>query len=506
MTTSDQSSWSIVRSKFSRRAHLLEAVIVGGAVAVGVVLRFVTSSHMWLDEALSVDIARLPVADIPAALRHDGHPPLFYVLLHFWMRLFGEGDLAVRSFSGVIALGALALAALAARRLAGRDGALMMVGLLALSPFAIRYATEARMYSLVVALVLAGYLLVARALERPSLPRLLAVSAVVGLLLLSHYWALWLAGGAFAVVAFRWRRSSGDTRRATARVLVAVGAGGIFLLPWLPSMLIQSAHTGTPWAATVRPTTMVTVSLNDIGGGDFAEGELLGFALLALAVYGTVRARWELAVVSATLAIASIGGYLTRTTFASRYVAVVFPLFLLAAAGGLARMAGRPLRTAALTAVIALGLVGSVHNAVTDRTQAGVLAAAIEARATPRDLVIVCPDQLGPSMRRLLPRAALVTYPDLGSGYRVDWYDYAKRNAAADPAKFVERALSSQAVRPTVVWLVTSDSYKTLEGQCPAVQTLLSARSSKVEGVVAQNGDAYFEAAGLLRFELAPAG
>ena len=39
------------------------------------------------------------------------------------------------------------------------------------------------------------------------------------------------------------------TRGPTVRVLVAVLAGGVFLLPWLPSMLYQSAHTGTPWAA-----------------------------------------------------------------------------------------------------------------------------------------------------------------------------------------------------------------------------------------------------------------
>lgn len=506
MTTTGQSSWSTLRSKLSGRTDLLEAVIVVGAVAAGAVLRFLTRSHMWLDEALSVDIARLPVAEIPAALRHDGHPPLFYVLLHFWMRVFGEGDLAVRSFSGLGALATLVLAIFAGRRLAGRDGALMLVGLLALSPFAVRYATEARMYSLVITLVLAGYLFVARALERPSVARLVPVSVVVGLLLLSHYWALWLACGFLAVLAVRWRRSAGSERASAGRVFVAVLAGGALLLPWLPAMLVQSAHTGTPWAAPVRPTTMVTVSLNDVGGGDFAEGELLGFALLALAAYGARRARWELTVLAATLAVASVAGYVTGTTFASRYTAVVFPLFLLGAAAGLVRMAGRPARTGALAAVIGLGLVGSVHNAVTDRTQAGVLAAAIEARRGPRDLVIVCPDQLGPSVRRLLPGATLVTYPDLGSGYRVDWYDYAKRNAAADPAKFLELALSSRPSRPTVVWLVASDTYKTLEGQCPALQTLLGGRSSKVEGVVAQNGDAYFEAAALLRFELAAGG
>src|SRR5690348_16241867 len=77
----------------------IELVAVAGAVVTGLVLRFWTSSHLWLDEALSVDIARLPLGDIPRALRHDGHPPLYYFLLHGWMSVFGEGDTAVRSLS-----------------------------------------------------------------------------------------------------------------------------------------------------------------------------------------------------------------------------------------------------------------------------------------------------------------------------------------------------------------------------------------------------------------------
>src|ERR1700750_2284107 len=69
--------------------------VATGLVAVGVVLRFVAPSQLWLDEALSVNIAKLPLGQIPGALRHDGAPPLYYVLLHFWMQLVGTGNLAV---------------------------------------------------------------------------------------------------------------------------------------------------------------------------------------------------------------------------------------------------------------------------------------------------------------------------------------------------------------------------------------------------------------------------
>jgi uncharacterized membrane protein len=136
------------------------AFATGFVLVLGVVVRFATVSALWLDEAQTVNIARLPLGQMAEGLRHDGAPPLFYVLLHGWMRLFGDGDLSVRFLPGLFAVAALPLVWLAGRRLGGRTVAWSAVILLASSPFAARYATEARMYSLVVLLVLAGYLAV----------------------------------------------------------------------------------------------------------------------------------------------------------------------------------------------------------------------------------------------------------------------------------------------------------------------------------------------------------
>ncbi|MBO0748175.1 MAG: hypothetical protein J2O47_07485, partial [Acidimicrobiaceae bacterium] len=75
-------------------------ILVGAlAVAVSVGLRFYCPSALWLDETISVNIAKLPLIQIPTALSHDGAPPLYYVLLHFWMMVFGRGDVAARALS-----------------------------------------------------------------------------------------------------------------------------------------------------------------------------------------------------------------------------------------------------------------------------------------------------------------------------------------------------------------------------------------------------------------------
>src|SRR5947208_194330 len=189
---------------------------IGFVLLVGVVLRFFLRSHLWLDETLSVEIARLPLRRIPDALRHDGAPPLYYVLLHLWMQVFGTGDWAVRAFSGVASTAMIPLMWFAGRRIGPRI-AWPAVVLAASSPFAIHYATETRMYALVALLVVVGFLALARALEAPTLGRLAEVAAVTALLLYTHYWAVYLlvvVGG--WLVWWGWMRKAPTPPRGVA--------------------------------------------------------------------------------------------------------------------------------------------------------------------------------------------------------------------------------------------------------------------------------------------------
>jgi hypothetical protein len=100
-----------------RPGSALPAVAVAGVVAAGVIARFVATSPLWLDEALTVNIARLPIRRLADALRHDGAPPLYYLLLHGWIRWVGSGDVAVRALSGLFAVASMPLMWLAGRRL-----------------------------------------------------------------------------------------------------------------------------------------------------------------------------------------------------------------------------------------------------------------------------------------------------------------------------------------------------------------------------------------------------
>ena len=469
---------------------------IGALVAIGVVARFVQRSPLWLDEALSVNIARLPVSDLLEALWHDGHPPLYYLLLHYWMEVVGESDVAVRALSGVISVATLPLAWIAGRRLAGAAGARWALVLTALSPFAVRYGTETRMYALVMLLVLAGYLLLTDALERPTWGRLAGLTLISGLLLLSHYWAFYLIAAVGLLLVLRaWRRPA--DRSATVRVALAVAAGGLLFLPWIGGFLYQSAHTGTPWGSPFRPTAIVQTALIDMGGGTVTEASLYGSVVLALVLLGlfAVRSagptveldvrtaptvRWEVAVAVTVLAIGAVVGYATNATFQGRYAATIVPLVLLAVAVGLARLPGAAALVAGGVAV-GLSLFGIGWVNYYQRTQSAEVASAVRDRAEPGDVVVYCPDQLGPAFSREMPDDLVeMAYPTLDAPTRVDWVDYAERNGAADPHEIAEDILAEADGHG--IFLVWMPDYNTFGTQCEDLGAELATTESLVLG------------------------
>ncbi len=507
------------------RSHaLVVGIFIAGVLAVAVALRFVTKSDLWLDEALTVNIAKVPLSGLEGALKRDGAPPLYYLLLHYWIRIFGSSDAAVRALSGVLGVIMLPLAYLAGRRLGGGDPArsrwagwtaLLVV---ASSPYAIRYSTETRMYMLTMVLVLLAYLAVWWAVRKPSFLPFLSVAVLTAALLYTQYWAFFLVGAFAASQIWVAWRSGGQARRTAILLLVALGAAGLLFVPWMPAFLYQMKHTGTPWDTPTSPPTNAALGIIDFSGGRMIEGWTLVLPLVLLALlglFGRARdtryieldlqtvpgVRWEWFIGAATLVGGLTLSFVAGTGFQSRYAAVMYPLFALAVAFGITVLGDRRIRYALVVLIVAVGFVGGVRNVITNRTQASQVADKITAGAKRGDIVVYCPDQLGPDASRLLPaRLGLqqVAFPNLQSPKFVDWVDYADRNAKASVDAFTQRLLQSGAGR--TIWFVSSPNYRTFGGKCEQSLTLLAKARPHNEGLVFPD-DTIYEFMGLNRFD-----
>jgi mannosyltransferase len=472
---------------------VVAAVLV---VAAGIVMRFVALGELWLDESLSVNIARLPLGDIPDWLRHDGAPPLYYFLLHVWTEVFGTGNLAVRSLSGILSVATLVPVWFAGRRLAGRTGGWIAVLILASSPFAIGFGSETRMYSLMMLLVTVGYLAVRRLLEHPSLGRQAIVALVTALLLYTHYWSFYLIAAVGGLLLWQaWRGADTDRRHAARSALVAIVAGAITFLPWVPTFLYQSEHTGTPWGDPTFMTASFAFALRDFAGGGHSEAYailviLIGLTIVAVFGRATDRYRIELDVRTrpgvrteaglwvATLLLGGAAAFVTRGTFAGRYASILYPLFVLVVVYGITVFADKRVRAVLLAIVVIFGLGSGLRAVLSDRTEARPVADAIRSGAKPGDVVLYCPDQLGPSVSRLLetkPGLRQLTFPTGNRPELVDWVDYKERRSRANTNAFAQGVLDRAGADGTI-WYVVAVQYRGgNEGRCEAVLRSLNA-------------------------------
>ncbi len=507
-------------------ARLLVPAALAAVLVVAIVFRFLTTSDLWLDEALTVNIAKLPLSELQHALRQDGAPPLYYVLLHGWIQVFGSGDVAVRALSGVLGLVLIGLSYVAGLRFGADDrerrwSAWAAVLVVASSPYAIRYSTEARMYMLAMVLVLFGYLAVQRMIEQgPSIGRFAAVALTTAALLYTQYWSLFLLAVVGVMMVLRAWRAPELERRQPRIVLLAMVAGGLLFLPWISDFLYQLAHTGTPWDTPATPPTAAALGIIDFVGGKTVEGWSVipvAFVLALLALAGRAAGRyqisvdlrtvpgvrWEWFVGAATLMLGLVASYLGGTGFQARYAAVMYPLFALAVAAGILVITDHRIRIGVLVFIVAIGFLGGVRNAHTNRTQSSQVIGIVNAEAKPGDVVVFCPDQLGPDGDRLINRSAgvrEVVYPTFAGPKLVDWVDYADRNSRAQPKQFADRVLKAAAGH--AVWAVWAPRYKTLKGQCESMLNSIAAqRPGVIDRVTAD--ESIYEFMGLLQFPAA---
>lgn len=102
----------------------------------------------WRDEAFSVLLASKSLKGVFLLTIKDTHPPLYYFLLHFWIRLFGDAEYVTRSlsllFHFLLVLSSFFLLKHLLKNL--KVSLLGSLGIL-LNPFLIEYAFETRAYT-----------------------------------------------------------------------------------------------------------------------------------------------------------------------------------------------------------------------------------------------------------------------------------------------------------------------------------------------------------------------
>jgi hypothetical protein len=236
-----------------RRQTLFGAGLVV-LVIFALVVRFhgITTPVIWYDEAFSILLSQHAPGLIWSLTARDVHPPLYYVILHYWAQLFGSSVISLRGLSAVADAGTLVLCLKLMTLVATRRATLFAGVLLVLLPISVRYSQEVRMYALLGFWLMGATVALVCWTRQPQARRYAALYVVLmtaafythyfaALAVLVHwlYWSGWGAEASVALPVRQWFLAN------VAIVLLYV--------PWLPHLIEQLTRMdGLEWVA---PTT-----------------------------------------------------------------------------------------------------------------------------------------------------------------------------------------------------------------------------------------------------------
>lgn len=188
------------------------ALLMMACIAVRLVC--LACKPFWFDESFSVEVARI---DWPNFLHllwwREANMSLYYVLLRIWLH-FGQSPFFIRSLSVLIATMTLPVIYWLARLLYDRRVALIAAALFAFNAYDVRYAQEARSYSLFLLLATLSSVFLVLWLRQPSRRNWRGYVVASVMAVYSHFYALLLIGCHW--LALKWNRPSATESEASA--------------------------------------------------------------------------------------------------------------------------------------------------------------------------------------------------------------------------------------------------------------------------------------------------
>lgn len=396
------------------------SVLLGGGL-----LRFagLGKESIWLDEATSLIIARMDLPSVIAWAAADVHPPLYYMVLHFWLRL-GETEYAIRALSAVFGVLTIVTVYSLACDLLGQRAGILSALLLALAPLHIWYCQEARMYVMVTMLSLLASRLLLLGLRSDaatanrsgsrSIRYWLAYVLVSALALYTHYFALfaWFFSNLFALY-WLWRRRSSQWRRWLTAQAVTL----MTFLPWVPILLRQVTTGGGGWVerslGRPSPYSLLDTWLSFSVGPDSQVYPLVlrrfAYGLFAICAAAALYRLWRVdrsvdrtwrrqegllfCVLYSGLSVLAVWLLSqVKPMYSTRYLLIFLPGYCMLIAAGLGQLPGRGARQVATLVLVLTLLVGNWHAwRVEQNADWRGVASYVANKAEPGDVVLFSP-------------------------------------------------------------------------------------------------------------------
>ena len=233
------------------------------------------TASLWGDEGFAAILAQKPIFEIISTVARDTSPPLFYLTLHIWMRIFGTSEVAIRALSFLYFILLVFTVFLIGKLLWNKKTGLLAAFLTFVNPFLFHYGFEGRMYSI---LAFFSTLSMYFYLKKSLWGYVLATSAA----LYSHHFAIFVvfSQGLWSLKKVLF------VKKKLFKELKPFLLTGLLYLPWLYPLYYQtSLVAGDFWLATPKIKDVVNLLETFILGGTGPRYEKILLLILLFIIF-----------------------------------------------------------------------------------------------------------------------------------------------------------------------------------------------------------------------------
>lgn len=250
---------------------------------LGLLLRVfdLSGESLWLDEGYSIRVAHLEIPQTIKQIIIDVHPPLHFIMLHYWIDVFGDSEPSVRFLSVIFGMLALFMLYKIGALLSGKKTALLGTFLGSLSVFLIASSQEARMYSLVIFLALCSMYFFIKLFCRKNTKDTIGYVLCTALLFYTHHSAFFIILVQNIFIFTLLKPSKKQYAINIREWILYQIAIFILFLPWIAPTIIQLLRAAkNPAAIIAVPSPIIILTFLKFYAGSYLT--LLCFLILCL--------------------------------------------------------------------------------------------------------------------------------------------------------------------------------------------------------------------------------
>lgn len=346
---------------------------------------FYLIQSLWRDEAFSYFMAKPDIIRVIVNTANDFNPPLYYLLLHFWIMIFGKSDEFLRLLSFLPFIVTVYVAYLLGGKLFGKKFALFVALFTLLNPMLLYYAFEMRMYSFYALFTFCSLYFFST-----KNWKWYTIASVLGLYTQSFF--------LLVIVSYLIYVLFTQAKKYRQKLIFLTFKPLLFYLPWLPILANQFIHSKNSWMFPVDFQLVKSVLGNLFVAYEGTPGNWWHYtAIISILIMFFVavaarknRKKAYLFLISIFVPLSSVLVYsvLKRPIYVNRYLIFITVFEIMIVSLGIWSIKGRTLRWS--TAILWLMFLIFFNTAITPyhkKTDFKTTFAEINKLAKPEDYV-----------------------------------------------------------------------------------------------------------------------